>query len=115
MRHFYLIVAAVGTVVPLAFFGQFLTIYGLDLGAFVQLMGANPIAAYATSIVLISDVAMLVFYQVEGRRLGIKNVWVYMLLNVAAGGSCGLPLFLYARAGKLQEEPLRPVREVSGM
>ncbi len=36
----------------------------------------------------------------EGRRLGMRHRWVYILCNLVVGVSLALPLFLYVRAGK---------------
>ena len=39
----------------------------------------------------------------EGRKLGMKHLWVYVLANLLVGDLLALPLFLYFRVGHLEE------------
>ena len=100
MRYIYLIIAILGLIVPYAFFIPFLAQNGLNLPLFAQQMFANPIAGFFGADVIVSSLALWAFVFSEGRRLGMKNLWVYVLLNLLVGVSFALPVFLYVREGK---------------
>ena len=101
-RTFYLIAAIVGTVLPYYFLIQFFMQHGFDLPLFVQQMTANPIARMFTVDLFISSFVFWVFLYAEGRRLGMGNLWLYVVLNLSVGLSLSLPLFLYFREGALE-------------
>jgi hypothetical protein len=46
---------------------------------------------------IISSVALWVFVLTEGRRLGVRLLWLPLVANLAVGLSLALPLFLYMR------------------
>jgi hypothetical protein len=102
MRKIYLILSILGFILPYLFFIQFLSEYGFDLPLLVRQMFASPVAAFFSLDVIVSSLVLWVFVFSEGRRLGMRNLWVYVLLNLAVGVSLALPLFLYVREGKLQ-------------
>lgn len=103
MRKLYLIASILGLAVPYSFFIRFIAENGLDLPLLVQQMFASPTAGFFSADVIVSSLVLWVFVLSEGRRLGMKNLWVYVLLNLAAGVSLALPAFLYAREGRLGE------------
>lgn len=47
--------------------------------------------------VIISSVVLWVLVVIEGRRAGMKRLWVPIAASLAVGVSLGLPLFLYMR------------------
>lgn len=72
-------------------------------------MFANPIAsAFAIDLLITALVACIWFYS-EGRRLGMRRIWMYWLLTLAFGLAGTLPLFLLNREVRLaQLGRLRP-------
>jgi hypothetical protein len=103
LRHRYLIIAVLGTVVPYLFFLQFLLENGLDLVLFAEQMLGTEIAAFFTWDVVISTLAVLTLIFTEGRRLQMKNLWLYVVFNLLVGVSLALPAFLYARQKQLDQ------------
>ena len=57
----------------------------------------NPAAAFVTIDLLAVAIVGLVFMVVEGRRLGMKWIWIYVVLTFAVAISVALPVFLIAR------------------
>ena len=51
--------------------------------------------------VIASSLALWLFVFSEGRRLGMKHLWLYIVCNLTVGVSLALPLFLYFREGQL--------------
>jgi hypothetical protein len=49
-----------------------------------------------------------VFVFVEASRLEMKNPWLYLLATLLVGLSFALPLFLYFRERKLENDRLVP-------
>lgn len=47
-------------------------------------------------------VVALLFMVVEGRRIGLPRVWIYVVLTFTVAISVSLPLFLFARQRQLR-------------
>ena len=92
----YLLLAAVGAVVPCAFFVRF-TRGGGTAADFVPALFANGAAGGFTADLLITSLVFWVLLFPEARRSGVARPWVYVLVNLTIGLSCALPLFLWAR------------------
>lgn len=90
------LIGLVGTQVVL--FGGYVT---TDDGGFVEQMTANGVATFMLIDLAVVAAIGLVFMVVEGRRLGMRFLWVYVLLTFAVAISVSLPLFLIARQLRL--------------
>ena len=108
MRRFYLLGAILGFLLPYYFFVSFLLEHGLNIGLFVEQMFGTPIAAFFAVDVLVTSVVLWGFIFSEGRKLGMKRLWVYVLATLLVGVSLALPLFLDVREGRLEEANLAP-------
>ena len=95
-QSIFLLLAIVGAIAPWFFFAQFFGAEGLA-GAFVPALFANGAAGGFTTDLLISSLVFWIFLFPEARRTGLGRPWIYVLINLAIGLSCALPLFLWAR------------------
>ena len=68
---------------------------------FIRMANANPAAASLANDILFVCLAAFAFMVVEARRLGIRFVWVYILLSLGIAVSVMFPLFLIARQLRL--------------
>jgi hypothetical protein len=93
----YLILCIAGTVLPYSQFIPFLREHGLDLNQFFQQLFATRISALFGFDVIVSSIVLWCFVFIEGGRLRMRNLWVYIVANLLAGVSLALPLFLFAR------------------
>ena len=96
-RHRYLALAILGILLPYWQFVPWLFEHGLDLSLFFRELFANRIGAFFAMDVLVSAIVLIIFVQVEGRRLGIRGLWIPLVGTLLVGVSFGLPLFLYLR------------------
>ncbi len=96
MRHLYLVLCVLGTVLPLAQFAPWLGEHGLDVPLLVQQTLATPVSAFAWSDVLVSALATVALVLAESRRLRMRHGWV-ALLGLCVGVSLALPLCLWLR------------------
>ena len=103
MKRLYLIVAAVGLVLPYYFFVSFLLAHGFDLRLLVERLFANRISTFFAVDLLITAVVFLVFSRDESQRLGIGHWWIFFLSTLWVGPSFAFPLFLYFRAQRLAQ------------
>ncbi len=92
----YLLLAVVGAVVPWLFFARFFGAEGLA-GDFVGALFANGAAGGFSADVLLSSLVFWVFLFPEARRAGVGHPWLFVVINLAIGLSCALPLFLWRR------------------
>ncbi|HEX8162019.1 MAG TPA: DUF2834 domain-containing protein [Pyrinomonadaceae bacterium] len=106
MQWLYLAAAVVGAVLPLSFFAPFLTTHGFDLPLVCRQLFQTNVSAFFGVDVIVSAVVLWLFVAAEGRRLGMRGLWVYVLCTLLVGVSFGLPLFLFARERKLRAQRL---------
>jgi len=100
----YLLLCVVGFVLPYFFFISFLLENGIDIRLFVEQLLANDISIFFAMDVIISAIVLLVFILDEGRSLNMQNLWLPVIATLLVGVSLGLPLFLYMRQLKLDNE-----------
>jgi hypothetical protein len=98
LKRLYLAIAILGTILPLYLFSQFLLENGVNFPLFLRHMMANDIASFFAWDVIISSLAVITLVLTEWKRLRMKNLWLYVLLNLTIGISLALPAFLYIRA-----------------
>lgn len=60
-------------------------------------VGSGPAVTSLTIDVLVAAVAAIVFMVVESRRIGMRRVWVYIVLIPVIALAFALPLFLAMR------------------
>lgn len=100
MQWLYLIAAILGAVLPLSQLIPFLSAHGFDVPLLFKQLFANHVSAFFGLDVIVSSVVLWLFVFSEGRRRRMRNLWVYILCNLAVGVSLALPLFLFFRERK---------------
>lgn len=103
LRHLYLCLCVVGTVLPYWKLVPWLIEHGLNLPLLSQELFATRIGAFFGLDVLVSALVLLLFIRAEGRRLAVTRLWAPVLATFLVGVSLGLPLFLYLRQRKLDD------------
>ena len=104
MKILYLIAAILGAVLPLSQVIPFLTTHGLDLSLFFTYLFSNGVSGFFGMDVIVSSVVLWIFVFAEGRRLGMRRLWIYVICNLMVGVSLGLPLFLLFRERTLDSQ-----------
>jgi hypothetical protein len=89
-----------GLVLPYSQFLPFLQEHGLDLRLIVQQLFANRISSFFGLDVIVSSVVLVIFMGVEGRRVGMRRLWLPLVALLTVGVSLALPLFLYLREAR---------------
>jgi hypothetical protein len=107
LKHVYLVLCILGTVVPYSQLVPFLQENGLRLGLLVQQLFVNHVSGFFGLDVIISSVVVLVFIGVEGRRIGVSRLWLPRVAILTVGVSLALPLFLYMREQRLEMSAAR--------
>jgi hypothetical protein len=110
LRHFYLLLAGVGLLLP---YSQFLPWiaehHALNMELFIRDLFANRISAFFALDVILSVIALILFIRIEGKRLGMRLLWLPIVSVLAVGVSLGLPLFLYLRQLQLDRSPPKAI------
>jgi len=104
MKIFYLLAAILGAILPLSQFIPFLTTHGLDLKLFFAFLFSNSVSGFFGMDVIVSSVVLWIFVFSEGRRLGMRRLFLYVLCNLAVGVSLALPLFLLFRERVIESQ-----------
>ena len=104
MKILYLLAAILGAILPLSQLVPFLTTHGLDLKLFFTFLFSNGVSGFFGMDVIVSSLVLWIFVFSEGRRLGMRRLWVYVVCNLAVGVSLALPLFLLFRERTLDRK-----------
>ncbi len=102
MQWLYLAAAILGAALPLSQLVPFLAANGFDVPLLFRQLFETHAAAFFGLDVVVSSVALWLFVFSEGRRLRMKNLWLYVVCNLALGLSVALPLFLFFRERRLK-------------
>jgi hypothetical protein len=102
MKLLYLLAAILGAALPLSQLIPFLKSHGLDLTLFFTLLFSNSVSAFFGMDVIVTSLVLWIFVFSEGRRLGMRHLWLYVICNLVVGASLALPLFLLFRERALE-------------
>jgi Terpene cyclase DEP1 len=97
LRHVYLVLCVVGALLPYSQFVPWCLQHGLDLSLFFRQLFANRVSGFFGLDVIVASLVLWVFVFSEGRRIGMRYLWLPVLASLVVGVSLGLPLFLYMR------------------
>jgi purine-cytosine permease-like protein len=97
MKILYLLAAILGAALPLSQLIPFLKTHGVDLTLFFALLFSNNVSGFFGMDVVVSSLVLWIFVFSEGRRLGMRHLWIYVVCNLIVGVSLALPLFLLLR------------------
>jgi hypothetical protein len=100
-KNIYLLLCVLGIVLPYSQFIPWVLDNGLHVGLLFRQLFANRIGGFFGLDVLVSSVVLVGFVGTEGRRLGVRRLWLPTLGLLTVGVSCALPLFLYLRENAL--------------
>ena len=102
LRYLYLAFAVLGLVVPYSqLVPWIMEHHALNMPLFVRDLFANRVSAFFALDVIVSAVVLISFIQTEGKRLGMRLLWLPTIGTLLIGVSLGFPLFLYQRQLKL--------------
>ncbi len=98
----YAILCIVGAVVPWLFLIRFLGQDEISIPSFFLSIFSNNVSSAVAGDLIVSTLAFFAFVLFEGRRAGVRHLWLYVAATLCVGLSFGLPLFLFHRARALQ-------------
>ena len=103
LRHVYIALFVLGTLLPGTQLVAFVRDHGLDIPLFFQQAFSVRAGAVAALDVLVSSLVLWVLVLTDGRMAGVRHLWAPLLANLVIGVSSGLPLYLYLREKQLEE------------
>jgi Terpene cyclase DEP1 len=101
MKTIHLFLTVVGFAAAFAIIGGFTAQFGLDIPRFFQPALMLDAGGLGWADILLSSFTFWAFLAAESKRLGIKHVWLFVVLNLCVGLCPALPLFLYLREARL--------------
>jgi len=104
-RHLFLALCVVGFAIPNAMFWPWLAAHGFAPRQFLTDLFANGVSGFFGLDVIFAALALIIFVELEGRRLGLRRRWLPIAATCLVGVSLGLPLFLYQRQVHLDRTP----------
>jgi hypothetical protein len=103
LRHLYLFLALIGLILPYSqLVPWIIEHHALNMPLFISDLFANRISAFFALDVIVAAIVLISFIQTEGRRLGMRLLWLPIVAVLLVGVSLGLPLFLYLRQLQLE-------------
>lgn len=103
-KSIYLLFCVLGVALPYSQFVPWVVAqHGVPMGRFLRELFANRIGGFFGMDVLVSAVVLIFFLRREGKRLGVRHLWLPIVGTFAVGVSLGLPWFLYLREAALEE------------
>ncbi len=102
MKRLYLALAVLGTVLPFTAYASWTANHGLDPLAFLAGPFVNGAGTMFALDLIVAAATALVFMAIEGRRLGVRPLWLPLGGTFLVGLSFGLPVFLYLRQRALE-------------
>ncbi len=113
LKPIYVALCVLGIVLPYWQFVPWVAANGLNMPMFFHQLFANRIGGFFGMDVFVSAVTLLVFVRSERSALGRVERWLPLLAVLAVGVSLALPLFLYIRERKMdQDQALRKAASV---
>lgn len=104
LRLFFLLLCLLGFALPFSQFIPWLLTNGFDMPLFVEELFSTRIGAFFGLDVIVSAFVSVVFIISEGKRLKIPHLWLPIAATFCVGVSLGLPLFLYLRQVKIDQD-----------
>lgn len=102
-KTIYLLFCVLGILLPYSQFVPWVVVHhGVPLGLFVRELFSTRIGAFFGMDVLVSAVVLIFFLRREGKRIGVRHLWLPIAGTLTVGVSLGFPLFLYLREGALE-------------
>ena len=102
-RNVYFILAILGLFLPYSLFLPWLLEHGVDFSLFFSEFSVNAIAQTAGLDILVTTVTLLIFIVFEGKKLGMKNLYIPLLATLV-GIAFGLAVFLFMRERYYENE-----------
>lgn len=96
MKKLYLVLCVLGAVLPHWQLALFYAENGFSTLGYLHGMLETRVASALALDLMVSLAAFLCFVYTDGPRRGMRNLWVYAVLGVAAL-SFALPFYLYRR------------------
>jgi len=104
LRYLYLVLALIGLILPYSqFLPWIMEHHAMNIPLFIHDMFANQISAFFAMDVIVSVIVLIVFILDEGRRLGMRTLWLPVIATLLVGVSLGFPLLLYLRQIQLDQ------------
>ena len=85
MARFYLLACFAGTLLPFAAFGEWITHHGFSPMLLITTIWQQPLALFAWLDVIVTALVLIIFADLEGRRVGMPCRWVTPLCNLLRG------------------------------
>jgi hypothetical protein len=97
LKHLYLVLRAIGTVLPYTQFIPWMVQNGVNLPLLIDQTASSRLAAYGWLDVIVAAAALFVFVVSDGRRHQIPGLWLPVVGTLMVAFSLGLPSYLLLR------------------
>lgn len=82
-----------------------------SVASWVRALYVNPAAASFVNDLFGLGIAATIFMVVEARRLGVRHIWIYLLISPTLAISVAFPLFLIARQRMIAQQRVQLVND----
>ncbi|MBK8254303.1 MAG: DUF2834 domain-containing protein [Polyangiaceae bacterium] len=102
MIYVYAVLAVIGAVGPWYFNVQWMALGNTSLFSFLSGVFANPASSSIGVDIVVGATAVNLWMVHEAKRIGMKHVWVYIVVTFFVAFACAAPLFMLMRERHLR-------------
>jgi hypothetical protein len=106
MARFYLLACFAGTLLPFAAFGEWITHHGFSPILLIMTIWQQPLALFAWLDVIVTALVLIIFADLEGRKVDMPCRWVTPLQPAAWDPHLGYRCFCGCGIERWPMEPL---------
>lgn len=104
MQLLYGALSAVGLGVSCWFLGLFMVRHGVDVSLAVRQLFQSPMSSVSILDLVVCWPVFWLFLWQEGKKYTVRHLWIYPLLTISIGLCFALPLFLFFRQGRIDQQ-----------
>ena len=99
MARFYLLACFAGAPLPFAAFSKWITHHGISPILLITTIWRQPLALFASLDVIVTALVLIIFADIQGRRIGMSHRWVPPLQPAAWDPHLGYRYFFTSAMG----------------
>ncbi|GAF64651.1 hypothetical protein BTS2_1544 [Bacillus sp. TS-2] len=112
MKYFYGILTILGILLPYSQFIPWLYENGFNLTQLINEVSQSNISSFAWLDVIVAAIVLIGFILYDGKKKGMKHLYLPIIGTLTVGVSFGLPLFLFLREIHIEKKKTNKKKDI---